>query len=56
MDGPRTPKTEAPEAEGLRERKKRLRRQQLSDPATQMLMERGVDAVRVTFRRHHGGS
>jgi AcrR family transcriptional regulator len=33
---------------GLRERKKRLMRQQLSDTATQMFMERGFDAVRVT--------
>jgi AcrR family transcriptional regulator len=45
---PRTPGTGAPEAEGLRERKKRLMRQQLSDTATQMFMERGFDAVRVT--------
>src|SRR5271165_5198518 len=36
------------EAEGLRERKKRLMRQQLSDTATQMFMDRGFDAVRVT--------
>ena len=35
------------ETEGLRERKKRLMRQQLSDTATQMFMERGFDAVRV---------
>jgi AcrR family transcriptional regulator len=35
-------------AEGLRERKKRLLRQQLSDTATEMFMERGFDAVRVT--------
>jgi AcrR family transcriptional regulator len=34
-------------AEGLRERKKRLMRQQLSDTATAMFMERGFDAVRV---------
>jgi AcrR family transcriptional regulator len=45
---PRTPGTATPEAEGLRERKKRLMRQQLSDTATQMFMERGFDAVRVT--------
>jgi AcrR family transcriptional regulator len=45
---PRTPGTGVPEAEGLRERKKRLMRQQLSDTATQMFMERGFDAVRVT--------
>ncbi|MCW2638282.1 MAG: regulatory protein TetR [Dactylosporangium sp.] len=43
----RTPGTGAPEAEGLRERKKRLMRQQLSDTATAMFMERGFDAVRV---------
>jgi AcrR family transcriptional regulator len=40
--------TGAPEAGGLRERKKRLMRQQLSDTATQMFLERGFDAVRVT--------
>ena len=34
-------------AEGLRERKKRLMRQRLSDTATTMFMERGFDAVRV---------
>ena len=45
---PRTPGTAAAEAEGLRERKKRLMRQQLSDTATQMFMDRGFDAVRVT--------
>src|SRR6202162_3083307 len=33
--------------EGLRERKKRLMRQQLSDTATRMFVERGYDAVRV---------
>jgi AcrR family transcriptional regulator len=38
----------APEGEGLRERKKRLTRQQLSDTATEMFMERGFDAVRVS--------
>ncbi|MEU6259369.1 TetR family transcriptional regulator [Streptomyces sp. NPDC047043] len=37
-----------PAAEGLRERKKRLLRQQLSDTATEMFMERGFDAVRVS--------
>ena len=36
-----------PAAEGLRERKKRQLRQQLSDTATEMFMERGFDAVRV---------
>jgi AcrR family transcriptional regulator len=35
-------------ASGLRERKKRLMRQQLSDTATQMFLKRGFDAVRVT--------
>src|ERR1035441_6238774 len=44
---PRSPGTGVPEAEGLRERKKRLMRQQLSDTATLMFMERGFDAVRV---------
>jgi AcrR family transcriptional regulator len=39
--------TGAGEDEGLRERKKRLMRQQLSDAATLMFMERGFDAVRV---------
>lgn len=38
---------EAPTAEGLRERKKRLLHQQLSDTATEMFMERGFDAVRI---------
>jgi AcrR family transcriptional regulator len=33
--------------EGLRERKKRILRRQLSDKATEMFMERGFDAVRV---------
>jgi AcrR family transcriptional regulator len=36
-----------PEAEGLRERKKRLMRKQLSDTATAMFLDRGFDAVRV---------
>jgi AcrR family transcriptional regulator len=44
---PRAPETGAGEDEGLRERKKRLMRQQLSDTATLMFMERGFDAVRV---------
>jgi AcrR family transcriptional regulator len=44
---PPTPGTDAPEDEGLRERKKRLMRQQLSDTATQLFMERGFEAVRV---------
>src|ERR1700726_339752 len=33
--------------EGLRARKKRLMRQQLTDTATEMFLERGFDAVRV---------
>ena len=45
---PPRPGDRGAEAEGLRERKKRLMRQQLSDTATQMFMERGFDAVRVT--------
>jgi AcrR family transcriptional regulator len=44
---PRAPGAGAREGEGLRERKKRLMRQQLSDTATQMFMERGFDAFRV---------
>jgi AcrR family transcriptional regulator len=39
---------EAAPGEGLRERKKRLMRQQLSATATTMFLERGFDAVRVT--------
>jgi AcrR family transcriptional regulator len=38
----------APASGGLRERKKRLMRQQLSDTATQMFMQHGFDAVRVS--------
>ncbi|WP_371477067.1 TetR/AcrR family transcriptional regulator [Kitasatospora sp. NBC_00315] len=38
---------EAPEAEGLRERKKRATRQQLTDTATEMFLDRGFDAVTV---------
>src|ERR1700756_2224436 len=34
-------------AEGLRQRKKRLMRQHLSDTATAMFLERGFDGVRV---------
>src|SRR5580658_4099873 len=45
--GPWAPGAEAPDAGGLRERKKRLMRQQLSDTATRMFLERGFDAVRV---------
>ncbi|WP_328456770.1 TetR family transcriptional regulator [Amycolatopsis sp. NBC_00438] len=44
----RAPKEGAPAREGLRERKKRLMRQQLSDTATEMFMQRGFDAVRVS--------
>jgi AcrR family transcriptional regulator len=44
---PSPPGTGSPEAGGLRERKKRLMRQQLSDTATEMFMERGFGAVRV---------
>ena len=40
-------RTADPAPEGLRERKKRLMRQQLSDTATEMFMERGFEAVRV---------
>src|SRR5271154_4796474 len=48
----RTPGTGGPEPDlrphiGLRERKKRLMRQQLSDTATELFLERGFDAVRV---------
>jgi AcrR family transcriptional regulator len=43
----RTPASGARQSEGLRERKKRLMRQQLSDTATEMFLERGFDAVRV---------
>jgi AcrR family transcriptional regulator len=42
------PADPAPATEGLRERKKRLLRQQLSDTATEMFLARGFDAVRVT--------
>jgi len=39
--------TPGPPGEGLRQRKKRLMRQQLSDTATRMFLDRGFDAVRV---------
>jgi AcrR family transcriptional regulator len=42
------PGPEPASAEGLRERKKRLMRKQLSDAATAMFLERGFDAVRVS--------
>jgi AcrR family transcriptional regulator len=44
---PEGPPPEGPPLEGLRERKKRLMRQQLSDTATRMFMERSFDDVRV---------
>ncbi|MDH6115140.1 AcrR family transcriptional regulator [Kitasatospora sp. MAP12-15] len=44
----RGPRIGAPEAEGLRERKKRLLRQELSDTATELFVERGFEAVRVS--------
>ncbi len=37
-----------PAPQGLRERKKQLMRQQLSDTATEMFLEHGFDAVRVS--------
>jgi AcrR family transcriptional regulator len=46
LDAPPAEAVTAP-AEGLRERKKRLMRQQLSDTATRMFLDRGFDAVRV---------
>jgi AcrR family transcriptional regulator len=45
---PGPPEPEIPRPEGLRERKKRLMRQQLSDTATKMFLARGFDAVRVS--------
>jgi AcrR family transcriptional regulator len=45
--GRTAPDTPPPPGEGLRERKKRLMRQQLSDTATRMFLDRGFDAVRV---------
>ena len=51
MNGPLPERTPAQvpglPGEGLRERKKRLMRQQLSDTATAMFLERGFDGVRV---------
>jgi AcrR family transcriptional regulator len=41
------PRVEPPADERLRERKKRLMRQQLSDTATELFLERGFDSVRV---------
>jgi AcrR family transcriptional regulator len=43
----RTPATEVLDVLSLRERKKRLMRQQLSDTTTETFVERGFDAVRV---------
>jgi len=45
--GLRSPEPGDPDTAGLRDRKKRLMRQQLSDTATQMFLDRGFDAVRV---------
>ncbi|WP_051138176.1 TetR family transcriptional regulator [Streptomyces canus] len=42
------PQAAEPEVEGLREQKKRRLRQRLSDTATEMFLERGFDAVRVS--------
>ncbi|MFI6658871.1 TetR family transcriptional regulator [Streptomyces sp. NPDC050523] len=42
------PQAAEPEAAGLREQKKRLLRQRLTDTATEMFLERGFDAVRVS--------
>ncbi|MER6084102.1 TetR family transcriptional regulator [Streptomyces sp. NPDC001833] len=42
------PEVAEPGAEGLREQKKRRLRQRLSDTATEMFLERGFDAVRVS--------
>jgi len=52
MNGPLRDWTPAqasePPAGGLRERKKRLMRQQLSDTATAMFLDRGFDGTRVS--------
>jgi AcrR family transcriptional regulator len=44
----RAPSDGTSKNEGLRERKKRQMRQQLTDTATEMFVERGFDAVRVS--------
>jgi len=43
----RSPEPGDPDTASLRDRKKRLMRQQLSDTATEMFLDRGFDAVRV---------
>jgi AcrR family transcriptional regulator len=45
--GRRFPESGPPDTAGLRDRKKRQMRQQLSDTATDMFLDRGFDAVRV---------
>lgn len=45
--GLRSPEPGDPDTAGLRDRKKRLMRQHLSDTATEMFLGRGFDAVRV---------
>src|ERR1700691_423244 len=45
--GLRSPAPENLAITGLRDRKKRQMRQQLSDTATEMFLDRGFDAVRV---------
>ncbi|GAB2848648.1 TetR/AcrR family transcriptional regulator [Actinoallomurus bryophytorum] len=44
----RAPRGPAPSPEGLRERKKRAMRRQLTDTATEMFLERGFDAVPIS--------
>jgi AcrR family transcriptional regulator len=44
----RSGRDEAPAGEGRRDRKKREMRQQLTDTATEMFLDRGFDAVRVS--------
>src|ERR1700722_2799935 len=47
-DEPHSPTADYPVSEGLRERKKRLMRQLISDTATEMFLARGFDEVRVS--------
>lgn len=47
-DDPHRPQGDYPVSEGLRERKKRLMRQLISDTATEMFLARGFDEVRVS--------